>query len=142
MEKKELNIWEIIIETVTIIGVIVFLGLQIYYGYVYKRSLIVFLYHFLSVILLYAGLTVLQIFPEFLNGKNSEPLRGMVRIYAVRMIRSAKMFVILGMLLPSVADALGVRMSAAYSFLIMAGVLGSIGYYLYRIYRYNSKKND
>lgn len=140
MEKKEYKIWEIIIETVTAVGVIVFLGLQIYYRYVYESSFIVFLYHFLPVILLYAGMTVLQMFPEFLNGKNSEPLQGMVRVYAVRMLRNAKLLLILGLLLPSVADALGMGMNAAYSILIMAGILLNIVYYLYRIYYYNSQK--
>lgn len=140
--KKEWKIWEIVIETVTVTAVLVFLGLQIYYGYYYKRSMLTLLYRLLPVLCLYAGMTVLQIFPELLNGGGSEPLQGRVHTYGVRMVRNCKMFVILGMLFPSAADALGVEMDAAYSLLIMAGILGTIVYYLVQIYRYNSAKKD
>lgn len=141
MIKKEWNIWEIVIETVAVIAVIVFLGLQIYYGYIYERSVWTFLYRLLPVLFLYAGMTVLQIFPELLNGGGG-PLPGKVHTYGVRMVRNCKMFVMLGMLFPSFADALGVEMDAAYSLFVMAGILGTIGYYLVRIYQYNSEKKD
>ena len=140
--KNEWKIWEIIIETITVIAVLVFIGLQIYYGYIYERSVMTLLYHLLPVLFLYAGMTVLQIFPELLNGNSSEPLQGKVHTYGVRMVRNCKMLVILGMLFPSVADALGIEMNAAYSLLVMVGVLGTMAYYLVRIYQYNSAKKD
>ncbi len=140
MTKREWEIWEIIIETITLIAVGVFFGLQIYYVYVYESSILTLLYHLLPMFLLYAGPAVLQIFPELLNGFGSEPLQGKVRIYAVRMVRNSKMLVVFGILAPAVADVLGMKMNAAYSLLIMAGVLGNIGYYLYRIYQYNIKE--
>ena len=140
--KKEWQMWEIVIETITVIASLLFLGLQIYYGYIYERSLITLLYHLLPVVLLYAGMTVLQMFPELLNGCSGDPLQGKVRIYGVRMVRNCKMLVILGMLCPSAADALGIEMNAAYSLFVMAGILGTIVYYLVRIYQYNSAKKD
>ena len=139
MTKREQEIWEIIIETITLIAAGVFFGLQIYYVYVYESGILTLLYHLLPMFLLYAGLTVLQIFPELLKGFGSEPLQGKVRIYAVRMVRNSKMLVVFGILVPAAADVLGVKMNAAYSLLIMAAVLGNIGYYLYRIYQYNLK---
>lgn len=142
MRKTEWKVWEIIIETVTVIAVLVFLGLQFYYGYIYERSLMTLLYHLLPVLCLYAGMTVLQIFPELLNGWSSEPLQGKVHTYGVRMVRNCKMLVVLGMLVPSAADALGIEMNAAYSLLVMAGVLGTIVYYLVRIYQHNSSKKE
>ena len=38
MAKKEPDLWELVVETVTIVAALVFLGLQIYYGYVYLQS--------------------------------------------------------------------------------------------------------
>ena len=140
--KNEWRIWEIIIETITVIAVIVFVGLQIYYGYIYERSVMTLLYHLLPVLFLYAGMTVLQMYPELLNGNSGEPLQGKVHMYGVRMVRNCKMLVIFGMLFPSAADALGIEMDAAYSLLIMAGVLGTIVYYQVRIYQYNSSQKD
>ena len=140
MKKGQSETWEIAEETVTAIGAAVFFGLQFYYGYVYKSSAQTLLYHLLPIALLYAGLTTLQIYPELLNGGNSERLHGRVRIYAVRMMRNTKMFFMLGILAPSVADVAGVTVNAGYSLFVMAGILIGIGYYLYRIYRYNSKE--
>ena len=140
MMKKETEIWEIVTETVTALAVLVYIGLQIYYSYAYESSTVTILYHLLPVLLIYIGLTVLQIFPELLNGIKSEPLKGMVRIYAIRMVRNSKLFLILGMLLPSVADAIGIGMNPAYSLLLMAGVLGTVACYLYRIYQYNKSQ--
>ena len=108
----------------------------------YLNDFLLSLYHLLPNLCLYAGMTVLQIFPELLNGWGSEPLQGKVRTYGVRMVRNCKMFVILGMLFPSAADALGIEMDAAYSLLVMAGILGTIAYYLIRIYQYNASKKD
>lgn len=142
MMKKEWKIWEIIIETVTVVAALAFTGLQVYYGYLYKRSMTALIYHLLPVLCLYIGMMALQIFPELLNGFGSEPLQGKVRVYSVRMVRTCKMFVMLGMLFPSAADALGIEMDAAYSLFIMAGILGTIVYYLFRIYLYNSANKD
>ena len=138
--KKESELFEIVIETVTALAILIYIGLQIYYAYTYESSITVVLYHFLPVLFLYIGMTMLQIFPEYLNGIKSEPLKGMVRVYAVHMVRINKMFLIIGMLLPSIADALGIRMNPAYSLLLMGCVLGTIVYYLYKIYQYNKKQ--
>lgn len=140
MPKKEWELWEAVIEAVAVAALLVFFGLQIYYGVIYESSFVTIGYHLLSAVLLYAGLTVLQMFPEFLNGRNSEPLQGMVRIYAIRMVRNIKLLLILGIVFPSAADVLGITANAAYSFIISGGVLLDIGYYIYRIYQYNTKK--
>lgn len=130
--------WEIVVETVTAVAAGVFLVLQIYYGFVYESSVWTILYHLLPLGLLYMGLVLLQMFPEMLNG-SSEPLPDMVRIYAVRMIRISKLLFVFGMLVPSIADVLGIEMNSAYSLVIMGGILGTIGYYFYRIFQYNSR---
>ena len=140
MEKKDLEVWEIVTEVLTAAAAVVFFGLQVYYKYLYESGIVTLLYHLLPVLLLYTGMTVLQMFPELLNGRGSEPLLGKVRIYAIRMVRNIKFMLVLGMLIPSVGDAVGAGVNAAYSLLVMAGILLDIGYYLYRIFQYNSKK--
>lgn len=137
--KKEQAVWEIVIETVTAIAVLAFFGCQAYYAYAYKSGAAAMLYRVLPPLLLYAGATVLQVYPELLNG-GGERLQGKVRIYAVRMVRTCKMLLMLGILLPSAADAAGIGMSAGYSLLVLAGILATAAYYLYRVYQYNSKK--
>ncbi len=140
MRDRKYEIWEVVLECIAAIAAIACLGLQIYAGYAYEAGMGALLHHMASLLILYAGMTALQIFPEALNGFGSEPLQGRVRVFAVRMIRNGKLFLTFGMLLPSVADALGARMNAAYSLLVMAATLGNIGYYMYRIFRHNSKK--
>lgn len=139
MAKKEWEIWEVILEVLAACAACAFLALQIYYGLVYESSIVTMLYHLLPVAFLYAGMSALQAFPEFLNG-GGERLQGMVRVYAVRMARNSKALVMAGMLLPAMADALGTEMNAAYSLFLMGGILGNIGYYLYRIFQYNTKQ--
>ncbi len=140
MPKREWEIWEMVIEAVTVAALLVFFGLQVYYGYIYESSFATVAYHLLSAALLYAGLTVLQVFPELLNGRNSELLQGTIRIYAIRMVRNIKLLLILGIVIPSAADVLGIAVNAAYSFFLFGGILLDIGYYIYRIYRYNTRK--
>lgn len=141
MRRGEMGIGDIIVEALSIAAVLIYLGLQIVYRQLYGISADKMLYHFLPVILLYAGMMVVQFFPELLNGRNSEPLKGKVRIYAVRMVRICKLLLILGILLPSISDVCGVRINEAYSLIGMVGVLAVIGYYLYRIWQYNKSQN-
>lgn len=142
MSKKQSQIWEIVMETVTAIAILVYLGLQIYYQYAYESSITTIVYHLLPMLLIYIGMTVLQQFPELLNGSQSEPLRGRVRIYAIHMIRSSKLLIVLGLLFPSVADAVEIQLNASYSLFIIGGVLIVIGYYLYRIYQHNANEKE
>lgn len=134
--------WDIVLEVLTAMAVFIFTGLQIYYRTLYQTSLGVVVYHMIPMILIYAGILILQRFPELLNGWNSEPLEGQVRGYAVRMARTCKLFLVFGLLIPSIGDVLGIEIRAGYSLGIMACILATIGYYLYRIFKYNSSQNQ
>ena len=139
MVKKDWKVWEIVTESLCAAAAVGYLGLQIYYGYLYESMGTVIVYRVLPSAFLYAGMTVLEIVPELLNVGGKEKLGGRIRTYAVRMARNCKFLFMIGMLVPSVADVIGFRVDASYSFLIMAGILGTLAYYLYRIYRYNSE---
>ncbi len=139
MVKKDWKVWEIVTESLAAAAAVVYLGLQIYYGYLYESMGTAIVYRVLPAAFLYAGMTVFEIVPELLNAGGKEKLGGRIRIYAVRMARNCKFLFMIGMLVPSVADVIGFRVDASYSFLFMAGILGTLAYYLYRIYRYNSE---
>lgn len=140
MKDGRANVKDIVIETITATAALLFVGLQIYYRVLYRTPWMTIVYHILPMALIYAGMLVMQRFPELLNGWNSEPLPGKVRVYAVRMLRWCKLFLVLGLLIPTVGDVLGAGIDPAYSILVMAGVSGAIAYYLYRIYRNNSSR--
>ncbi len=140
MRKNEMGIGDIIVESLTIFGMILYLGLQMFYICRYPIHGMTMVFHFLAVLLLYGGMMVLQCHPEFLNGRGSEPLTGKVRIYAVRMVRLCKFLIVYGILVPSMADVMGMSIDEAYSLIVMAGVLAVIAYYIYRIYQYNKEE--
>lgn len=141
MRRNEMGIGDMIIECLTIFGLIFYLGTQMYYHSQYPISAVTMVYHFLPILLLYAGMFMLQLHPEFLNGRGSEPVVGKVRIYAVRMVRICKFLIVYGITVPSVADAAGVGINEAYSLIIMLCILAVIAYYIFRIYQYNREED-
>ena len=50
--KKESELFEIVIETVTALAILIYIGLQIYYAHTYESSITVVVYHFLPVLFL------------------------------------------------------------------------------------------
>ena len=125
MRKNEMGIGDIIVESLTIFGMILYLGLQMFYICRYPIHGMTMVFHFLAVLLLYGGMMVLQCHPE---------------IYAVRMVRLCKFLIVYGILVPSMADVMGMSIDEAYSLIVMAGVLAVIAYYIYRIYQYNKEE--
>lgn len=142
MRKNEMGTGDMMVEALTVFGMILYLGLQMFYRSQYRISITTMAYHFLPVILLYGGLLLLQYHPEYLNGGGGEPVRGQVRIYAVRMVRICKFFIVYGILIPSMADVLGMTVNGAYSLIVMACILAVIAYYIYRIYQYNKNEGN
>lgn len=144
MRKNEMTIGDMIVESVTVFGLILYIGLQFFYLSQYTVQGLTVVYHFLPMILLYAGMLLLQFRPEFLNGRGMEPVTGKVRIYAVRMVRICKLLLVYGIVVPSAADVAGINLNAAYSLIVMGCILAVIAYYIYRIFQYNrdeDKKN-
>lgn len=137
MRKEEMNAWDIIAEVLSILGVLGFLGLQVYYEAVYHVEIKTIIYHVTALLLVYAGFLVLQCYPEFLNGLGTESVMGKVRVYAVRMVRILKVLIVYGMLVPSICDAAGIHINGAYSLILLLLILITIGGSLYKIWKYN-----
>jgi len=140
MDRDSVKLWDLVAESLAAVAMFAYIALRIYYRYLYFSDVRVS-YEILFVPLLYAGMLLLQKYPEFLNGMHSEPLTGKVRFYGIRMIRNSKLLIMVGILIPSIADVWGVYINEAFTLLIWAGVLGVIGYYMYRIYQYNKSQN-
>ena len=67
------------------------------------------------------GLTVLAIYPERVNGLPREVCTGAIRKYTIRMV--IKLVFVLSLLFTSICDALGYRVDAAYSLIVMGLIL-------------------
>ena len=141
MDKDTNKLWDIVAETLAAAALFAYVVLQIYYRYLYFEEVRGVSYELWFVPLLYVGMLVLQKYPEFLNGIQSEPLTGKVRFYAIRMLRNCKLLLMLGLLVPAIADVWGMYVNAAFSLFVIAGMLFVIGYYMYRIYEYNKSQN-
>lgn len=76
MVKKDWKVWEIVTESLAAAAAVVYLGLQIYYGYLYESMGTAIVYRVLPAAFLYAGMTVLEIVPELLNAGGKEKLGG------------------------------------------------------------------
>ena len=141
MRRNEMGIGDMIVESLTIFGMIMYLCLQMFYRRQYTIPAMTMVYHILPVILLYTGMMFLQYHPEILNGRGSEPVTGKVRIYAVRMVRVCKFLIVYGSLVPGVADVMGIGINEAYSLIVMGCILAVIAYYIFRIYQYNKEED-
>ena len=65
---------------------IVYIGLQIYYGIVYKVAPYKFICNIAGVVLIYVGLSLVSCQPEKINRLPKEVCVGKVRKYSIRMI--------------------------------------------------------
>ena len=120
-------------EAVAIVSGVICLGLQVYYGLSYGADLFQMAMNIAAMLLVYAGLTVLTIYPERVNGLTREVCSGDVRMYTVRMIRVAKLIFVEGLLFTSICDVIGIEINAGYSLVVVVLIVAVAGYYEYRI---------
>ena len=111
MKKNHLSTETLVFEIISAIAALFYMGLQVYYGIV------------LILILVYMGLTVLAIYPERVNGLSREVCTGAIRRYTIRMVELIKLVFVLSLLFTSICDALGFRVDAAYSLIVMGMIL-------------------
>ena len=84
-------------------------------------------------ILVYAGLTMLGIYPERVNGLTKEVCTKQVRMYTIRMVRVAKLIFVGGLLITSICDAMGKELPAFYTVAVLVLMVVTALYYEYRI---------
>ena len=123
MKKNHLSTETLVLEIISAIAALFYMGLQVYYGIVYGAGAVRIVMNVLILILVYMGLTVLAIYPERVNGLSREVCTGAIRKYTIRMVELIKLVFVLSLLFTSICDALGYRVDAAYSLIVMGLIL-------------------
>ena len=123
MKKNHLSTETLVFEIVSAIAALLYMALQVYYGIVYGAGAVRIVMNVLILILVYMGLTVLAIYPERVNGLSREVCTGAIRRYTIRMVELITLASVLSLLFTSICDALGFRVDAAYSLIVMGMIL-------------------
>lgn len=135
MKKNEMTWQAMLTEAVSLVSAVIYLGLQIYYGISYGVSAINIIMNVVVMLLVYAGLTMLGIYPERVNGLTKEACSGDVRKYTIRMVRIAKLTFVAGLLFTSICDVMGKELPAGYTVGVIFLMVAVALYYEYRIIR-------
>ena len=135
MRKNDMTWLAMLAEAVAIVSGVIYLGLQVYYGLSYGADLFQMVMNIAAMLLVYAGLTVLTVYPERVNGLTREACSGNVRMYTVRMVRIAKLIFVEGLLFATICDVIGIEINAGYSLVVVVLIVAVAGYYEYRIIR-------
>lgn len=133
MKKEDMTWQAMLAEAVALVTVLIYLGLQIYYGLSYTVKTVSVVLNIFMMLLLYAGLTMLCIYPEWVNGLKKEVCTGEIRTYTLRMVRIEKIVVAAGVLLASIFDVAGKVLSGWYAAAGVGLMLVTAFYYEYRI---------
>ncbi len=132
---------QMIIEIISALAAFVYLGLQIYYGIVYSVGAMRIIMNVLILLLVYAGLTMLFLYPERVNGLNPSVCTGKIRRYTMRMVQLIKFIFVLSLLFTSICDALGYSIDAGYSVIAMGAIALTAIVYEAKIIREVKKPN-
>ncbi len=141
MKKNELTWAAMLAEAVGLVAAMVYLGLQIYYGIAYGAPVLDIVMNVAAMLLIYAGLTLLGVYPERVNGLTKEVCSGAVRKYTIRMVRSAKLIFVGGLLFTSICDVMGKQLKPGYSLIVVVLMVADALYYEYRIIRIIRRQN-
>lgn len=135
MRKEEMTWMAMLAEAVGLVSAVVYLGLQIFYGVSYGIPVTGILMNVVTMLLIYAILTMLTIYPEWVNGLNKQVCKGSVRNYTIRMVRIEKIILIEILLLTSICDVIGKRLPPWTTAAVIVVMVTVAVYYEYRIIR-------
>ncbi len=135
MHRNEMTWPDMIAEAVGLVSAFLYLGLQIYYGILYGAKLTNLVMNVAAMLLVYAGLTMLAVYPERVNGLTEEVCTGKIRRLTIQMVRLIKLIFVFGLLFTSVCDVMGKEMNEGYSLVVVTLILMTAGIFEYRIIR-------
>lgn len=133
MNRRDWTLPALIIEIVTVIALLVYIGLQIFYGLYYHVPTMQYLTNVIAALALYGALTALQLYPHHINHLPQEICVGNIRKYSLRMIRVIKFLFLVSLMIPCVADALGRELRGPYTGGTLVVIIGVWVYYEFRI---------
>lgn len=140
MNRKDWSILAIIFEAVDIMAGLGYCVLQGVYGWTYHIPLYRILINLLVVILIYAGLTLLAFYPEYLNRLPAGLCEGEVRKLSLRLVRVEKFLFLIGLLIPCICDVAAVHIPALYNVAVIFLMILIAVYYEVRILEKLKKK--
>ena len=129
MRREDMTVPVLLMESVTFILALIYIGLQIFYGFYYHVEIYKFLMNVFAMLLVYAGLTVLCVYPERINRLPAEAFTPKIRKLPLRMIRLVKFIFVAGILVPCAFDALGIEILDATSLIVIGLILIVVIYY-------------
>lgn len=141
MKKNEMTWAAMLAEAVGIVSLLLYGGLQIYYGVVYDVNAANIVMNVAAMILVYAGLTLLAVYPERVNGLSAEVCSGVIRRDTVRMVRMVKLIFVGGLLFTSICDVMGKQINAGYSLVVVVLIVAVTAFYEYRIIKILRQRN-
>ncbi len=133
MKKSDWSTGALIAEALDILILLVYMVSQVCYGLLYKVQIYQIILNLLVAVLVYAGLTVLAMYPERLNNLPEKVCIGRVRVYSLRMLRGIKLVFLLGLLIPCICDLVAVDLPAVYNACLILGMFAIAVYYEVRI---------
>lgn len=141
MRRNDMNGIELLAEAVGIVAAVIYVGLQIYYGISYGLPMWDVFMNVVAMILVYTGLSLLECYPERVNGLTKERCNGKVRQYTIRMVRIAKLIFTGSLLFTSVCDVIGNQINAGYSIIVVILIVVTAVYYEYKIIKIIRSQN-
>lgn len=133
MRREDWSVPALLAEAVCILLEMIYIGLQIYYGFTYHVVPYKFIMNIAATVLVYAGLTLLAVYPERINRLPEKLCAGRVRKLSIRMVRMIKYVFVAGLMVPCVCDVAGIQIQEAYCIIVMALILVIAVYYEYQI---------
>lgn len=135
MKTKDWTAAGLLAEATALVASLIYLGLQIYYGILYGVVTVKLITNILVFILVFAGLTLLALFPEKVNRLSVQSCQGKIRQDTIWMVRLIKLIFVLSLLFTSICDILGIQIEAAYSLIAAGMMLATAIFYEIRIIR-------
>lgn len=139
MKKEDMNTIELLLEAVGIVIVLLYSGLQIYYGIYYGAGVagvtIQIFLNVAAILLAYTGLTLLQCHPERVNGLTQEACTPDIKKYTIRMLRLFKLIFVGSLCFTSILDVMGKQINTGYSMVVVVLIVLTALYYEYKIFR-------
>lgn len=133
MRKEDLSVPALLAEAVGIIMGVVYIILQFFYALMYHIAWYRPVMNIITVILVYAALTLLSIYPERINQLSPEKCKGDIRKYSIRMVRIIKLVFISSLMIPCVCDVAGFTMKNTYTMAVIGIMVLTAIYYEFRI---------
>ena len=133
MNKRDMTKFDIIVEIVCGILLMVSVSLQVIYSVLHSLSIFSLIINVLIVVLVYIGLSMLSCYPEKVNAIPQEICIGNIRRYSIKMIRYAKLIFVASLVVPEVCDLLEHTLGQWYSFVVVVLIVGEIIYYEIKI---------